>query len=57
MRQIKTLVRDLNNVKASLCDSRDKLRDLQDEVEAQLADKDEEIANLESVIDSLSKYV
>jgi len=51
------MVDKLNTIKTQLATSRDELRELESEIVTLLDDKDEEIANLESVIDSLSQYV
>lgn len=51
------MIDKLEKIKNQLAVSRDELRELESEIIDLLNDKDDEIANLESVIDSLSQYV
>ena len=51
------IIKELNKIKMSLVNNRDKLRDLQYEIEELLDNKDEDIEELEHLIDSLSRFV
>ena len=57
MKSIKSLINRLEKIKVDLAENRDKLRELQEEIEMYLEDKYDDIQNLESTIDSLSRYV
>jgi len=56
-RTIQQIVTDIEAAKVHLAEDRDKLRDLLYEIEDLMADKDEDIAKLDEVVDSLSRYV
>jgi len=53
----KSLIDRLDLAREELSNLRDRLKDIQDEVEILLEDKDDDIDNLQNVIDSLSRYV
>lgn len=57
MKGIKSLIKRLEKINVDLGKNRDQLRELQQEIEMYLEDKDDNIQDIESIIDSLSRYV
>ena len=54
---VQELVKGVNDTKIRLAEERDELREMLNELEALLEDKDEDIQKLDEVVDSLSRYV
>jgi archaellum component FlaC len=54
---VEQCIKELKSCSENLSEERNKLHDLMYEIKYLLEDKDEDIAKLDEVIDSLSKYV